>query len=218
MKQHIKQLNETFNAKQQLIEKDFAKVYSDAVNIVASENLNSIAYMDVMIKIMDEIIRYQKKKLPAEEIFGGDAEGYAKKLCADRPKKKAVETIFEALGVVGWVFFAGFFAGSLLIGKDMLLSVLALVRWGILLIVGLVTMIYLQKKRMRSQIKMMFFIMLAYMGASSTVDVLFKGLEEVTVSVNTYILAAFFALVGFGATKLKNNIKIEEYKKWRDKK
>jgi hypothetical protein len=97
MAPNIKEYNERFNEKQKMIDKENAKVYSKAVNIVVAENLNSYAYMDVMMKIMDEIIKYQKKETPPEEMFGGNVEEYAKKLCEGKPKKKPAEYLFGRL-------------------------------------------------------------------------------------------------------------------------
>ncbi len=213
MKEYIKQLNDTFNEKQKLIDKDNSKLYSEAQNIVNSENLNTIAYMEVMIKIMDEIIRAQKKRTPTEEIFGGKTEEYVKNICMDKPRKKAVETVCEALGVLGYVFFAGFLVGAILIGKEMAISVLSIIRWSVLLVVGLGAMIYLQRKRMRSQMSMMLLIMFVYMSASNTVDVIFKNFNDIPVTVNTYLLTILFLALGSGASKLKNKIRDEEYRK-----
>ncbi len=218
MKEHIKQLNATFNEKQKMIAKENSKLYSDTVSIVSSENLNTVAYLDVMIRIMDEIIRCQKKRIPTEEIFGGKTEEYVRNLCKDKPKKKTIETVLEALNVLGYVFCAGFLAGIFLIGKEMSISVLSIIRWSVLLVVGLFAMIYLQRKKMRSQMTMMLLIMFVYMTASNTVDVLFKNFTDIPVKANTYLLTLFFGLLGFISSVLKNRIRDEEYRKSKSRK
>lgn len=218
MSVNIKQLNETFNAKQQMIEKNNAKLYSKAVNLVSAENLNNIAYRDVMIIIMDEIIKYQKKKLPMEEIFGGNIEEYVKNLCKNRPKKKVEETVLEALGVMGWVFFAGFLAGAIMVGPKMQLSALAIIRWSTLMIVGILAILYFQRKNMKSQTTVMLIIVMIYMSASNMIDIIFKNFTDFAIPVNTYILTILFLAMGFGGTKMKTIIRDREYEKWKHKK
>ena len=216
MAPNIKEYNNKFDEKQKQISKEHAKLYSKAVSAVSSENLNTFSYMNVMMKVMDEIIRGQKKGLAEEEFFGGDMDGYIKKLCDGKPKKKPAETVCEALGILGWVFAAGFMAGALFIGKVMPLSVLSLVRWGILLVVGLVAIIYLQKKKMRSQMTLILIITMVYMAANNTFDIIFKNVEDFAVNVNPLILAAAFALLGFGANKAI--LREKSYTEWKRKK
>ena len=61
-------------------------------------------------------------------------------------------------------------------------------------------------------------ITMVYMAANNTFDIIFKNVEDFAVNVNPLILAAAFALLGFGANKIKAILREKSYTEWKRKK